>query len=144
VTATTMVGAVLTNAVAGGVQYLATQAVDQKPVNALDLTASVAIGGIAGRVIGPLKSSNPLPPDLTSQWLMPRWGAVAKSIVNEDLTKAALTAPSVVRSAAGGLTSNAPVTKLTQQSQSRPASQNKSARSSPVKPRRQAYRRMAQ
>lgn len=111
ITATTMAGVIATNAVASGVQYLATQMVNDKQVNALDLSVSVGLSGVAGWIAGPLKSANPLNPDLASPWFG-RFRSVAKDIATEDLINAATAAPSVARSLIAGGTSNAPATTL--------------------------------
>jgi len=124
VTAVTMAGAIITNAVAGGVQYVASQVVNDRQINALDLGVSVTLGAVAGRVIGPLKSANPLSPDMASPWLS-RWADEARRIVSEDLTKAAVTGPAVVRSFTAGATSNAPASSAIERIQQPSRSQTR-------------------
>ncbi|MEI2689198.1 MAG: RHS repeat-associated core domain-containing protein [Anaerolineae bacterium] len=141
-TATTVVGAVVTNAVASGAQYLASQAVNGRQVNPADLGVSVTLGAVAGRVIGPLKSANPLPPDRASPWLS-RWADEARQIVSEDLTNAALAFPAVVRSFAGGLTSNAPASAVIERIQQPSRSQSRAATPAPSKPTRERQGRGA-
>ncbi len=141
-TATTVAGAVVTNAVASGAQYLASQAVNGRQVNPADLMVSVGLGSVAARIIGPLKSANPLPPDRASPWLS-RWADEARNIVSEDLTNAAVAFPAVVRSFAGGIASNAPASAVIDRIQQPSRSQGRAATPAPSKPTREKQGRRA-
>ncbi len=109
-TAVTALGAAVTSAVASGTQYVLTQGVNNERVDPGDLTLSVGLGAVAGRIAGPVTTSaRALAYEATSRWLDRQ---VVRAIVDEGIAETAVKGPALVRSVIAGLTSNAPTAPI--------------------------------